>query len=147
MVISALGDSSRCFRRLPWTLLILLLLSSTLTFRFHKRIATRIQNINVRYLRSPHSAIPFFGWLDLESLRSREDMVVMASPHQRVNSPVNRLRRKRQRRYQPENEMEDPYVVAVLIALAQAQRRSCNTATYFKVLNAPISQVNSGPLY
>jgi exoribonuclease II len=76
----------------------------------------------------------------MEYLRSqpKEDVPVMASPrHKRVNSLTNRLRLKRQRRYQPANEMEDPYIVAVLIALAQVQRWTGVIGAYFKVLNNP----------
>ncbi|KFA81337.1 hypothetical protein S40288_08311 [Stachybotrys chartarum IBT 40288] len=39
----------------------------------------------------------------------------------RINPPVSRLIRKLLRQLQPENEYEDPYIVAVLIALAQEQ--------------------------
>jgi adenine-specific DNA methylase len=79
----------------------------------------------------------------MEYLRSqpKEDVPVMASTrHKRVNSLTNRLRLKRQRRYQPANEMEDPYIVAVLIALAQVQRWTGVFGAYFKVLNNPFSK-------
>jgi hypothetical protein len=41
----------------------------------------------------------------------------------RLNPPVVRLRRKRLRLLQPPVEAEDPYIVAILIALAQEQRQ------------------------
>ena len=37
--------------------------------------------------------------------------------------PVNRLRQKRRLRIRPTNPLEDPYVVAVSIAMAQARRQ------------------------
>jgi hypothetical protein len=40
----------------------------------------------------------------------------------RSNSPVTRLRRLKLEHVQPADPLRDPYVVAVLIAMAQAQR-------------------------
>lgn len=41
----------------------------------------------------------------------------------KVNPPIARLRQKRLRRLKPPTEVEDPYIVAILIALAQEQRQ------------------------
>lgn len=43
-----------------------------------------------------------------------------------ANPPIARLRQKMQRRLQPTNEIEDPYIAAVLIALARQRRRPQN---------------------
>ncbi|KJZ76408.1 hypothetical protein HIM_04137 [Hirsutella minnesotensis 3608] len=55
----------------------------------------------------------------------------------RVNVPVSRLIRKMLRRFQPRNEMEDPCVVAVLIALAQEQYRAQKQLSGSRALSAP----------
>jgi hypothetical protein len=41
----------------------------------------------------------------------------------RSNLPIARLRQKQLRRLQPPAKVEDPYIVAILIALAQEQRQ------------------------
>ncbi|KAK4075266.1 hypothetical protein Purlil1_12696 [Purpureocillium lilacinum] len=72
------------------------------------------------------------AYIDIELLRlRREDYVrrryapriVEEENKTRDNSPVCELIQKKVRRAQPKDQLEDPYVVAILIALAQHQYR------------------------
>lgn len=71
---------------------------------------------------SVESNIPVLAYLHLSTLQSRRKNSVKVSASNQPNSPVFRLQQKEQRRLQPSKELEDPYIVAVLIALAQEQR-------------------------
>ena len=78
---------------------------------------------------SSSSTGPSLAFLDLEAVGSRRDRSIRFSRCDRVNSPVVNLERKQQRRLRPTNELEDPYIVAVLIALAQQrQHHQCQCA-------------------
>lgn len=71
---------------------------------------------------SSGSAAPVLAYLDLEAVGLRRDVSVQ--PHRRRNNrPVNRLHGKQARRLRPANELEDAYMAAVLIALAQGRRQ------------------------
>lgn len=72
------------------------------------------------------------AYIDIELLRlRREDFVrrkyapriVEEENKTRDNGPVCELIQKKVRRAQPKDQLEDPYVVAILIALAQHQYR------------------------
>ncbi|CAH0025850.1 unnamed protein product, partial [Clonostachys rhizophaga] len=74
-------------------------------------------------------ATAFLAYINLDvlhSLRSqhiRQKFLPRTRVRGRLNSPVASLIRKNICRLKPENEIEDPYIVAVLIALAQHQYR------------------------
>jgi hypothetical protein len=55
-------------------------------------------------------------------LSLRDDSIKIPTCN-RLNPPIVRLRRKRLRLLQPPVEVEDPYIVAILIALAHEQRQ------------------------
>ena len=63
------------------------------------------------------------AYLDLEFVRSRRNASIKVSGGNRPNPPIARLRQKIQRRLNPIMEAEDPYIAAVLVALAQAAVR------------------------
>jgi hypothetical protein len=72
-----------------------------------------------------------FAYLDLEYVGSERDKSIGLSMSKKLEGPVWSIRKKRQRQLQPSNEAEDPYVAAVLIALAQGlqhqhQKQSVN---------------------
>ncbi|KAK0753878.1 hypothetical protein B0T18DRAFT_385850 [Schizothecium vesticola] len=74
-----------------------------LIFRFDRRMAIRL-GADAVFSRSPSTTIPTVAYLDLRTL--------------------NRLRMKRRCRFRPTNKAEDPYIAAMLIALAQGQRHT-----------------------
>lgn len=87
---------------------------------------------------SSSSTGPSLAFLDLEAVGSRRDRSISFSRCDRVNPPVVNLERKQQRCLQPTNELEDPYIVTVLIALAQQrQHQQCagakEKATYISL--------------
>lgn len=53
----------------------------------------------------------------------RRNESIKPTHFKRVNAPAYEIRQRRLRNIQPTNEAEDPYVAAVLIALAQEQQR------------------------
>ncbi|KAK3293973.1 uncharacterized protein B0H64DRAFT_462295 [Chaetomium fimeti] len=108
---------------------------SNLYFYFHQRIVTTLRIDGLFSFPSSRSDIPPLAYLDLKKLRSRGEMLVVPSASRRPNPPVARLRLKHQRRFRPANEIEDPYIVAVLVALAQKrqQYRFRNLAADLKV--------------
>lgn len=77
------------------------------------------------------STTPSLAYIDLDAFHSFRSKCIRRkflgdTAHRRKkiqNSPVARLIDKTLRCLQPEKEAEEPYIVAVLIALAQQQRR------------------------
>jgi hypothetical protein len=88
-------------------------------FSFGERVVAHVQLDGV-YSVNPDEAI--FAFFHLESLNVGREASLSKKPHKRENEPVARLRDKKLRARQPENAFEDPFIVAALIALAQAQR-------------------------
>lgn len=68
-----------------------------------------------------NTAIPSLAYLDLEATQLRRDNSIPFIKYRRPNPPAVRLQRKRRQCLQPANNIEDPYIAAVLIALAQNQ--------------------------
>ncbi|KAH6632706.1 hypothetical protein F5144DRAFT_574973 [Chaetomium tenue] len=94
--------------------------SPELTFHFNQTAVATIRNTRAsRCIWSSRPDLPFLKWVD--GLDPQWD------------GSIFRRRLRCQPRYQPTNRIEDPYIVAVLIALAQAQRRSRSTAAYVKM--------------
>lgn len=86
--------------------------------------------------------MPALAYLNLKTVTSRRENSIEMPVSNRFNPPVARLRQKKLRRLQPVREVEDPYIVAVLIALAQEQRTATSAlsaasqplgTTYYKV--------------
>jgi hypothetical protein len=88
-------------------------------FSFGKRVVAHVQLDGV-YSVDPKKAM--FAFFHLESLNMGREGSLSKKPHKRESEPVARLRDKKLRARQPEITFEDPYIVAALIALAQAQR-------------------------
>jgi len=90
---------------------------------------------------SPSLTTPTLACLNLKNLESRRNASIKLSTHHWNNPPVTRLRQKKQRRLRPTNEVEDPYIAAVMIALAQERQRQQKTligteeATVVKILD------------
>jgi hypothetical protein len=64
------------------------------------------------------------AFLDLDTLAKRRDRSVDMPTGNRMNPPVVRIRDKKRARIRPIDKLYDPYVAAVLIGLAQAQRHA-----------------------
>ncbi|KAI1357783.1 hypothetical protein F5Y08DRAFT_351634 [Xylaria arbuscula] len=62
---------------------------------------------------------PNLVFLDLARLKRHRDNYIGLSMVNDISGPVWHIKQKKQRRLQPANEAEDPYVVTALIALAQ----------------------------
>lgn len=71
------------------------------------------------------STIPIVAYFDLRPLQIHRKIHIkkIGSKGQKKNEPGKRRREILWRRTVPANPTEDPYIVATLIALAQAQRR------------------------
>ncbi|KAI1302253.1 hypothetical protein F5Y03DRAFT_407931 [Xylaria venustula] len=93
-----------------------------LPFRFNRKTVAILQTDGTFSSSSSGSATPTLAYLDLKTLESRRNMSIKLSACNRVNPPITRLRQKQQRRLRPANEVEDPYIAAVLIALAQGSK-------------------------
>ncbi|KAK0701115.1 hypothetical protein B0T21DRAFT_134619 [Apiosordaria backusii] len=96
---------------------------SDLLFSFGSRPVVNLTTDGVFSLSRTDSAAPVMAYLDIEAVRSRRNTSIKVSGGNRPNPPIARLRQKIQRRLNPIKEAEDPYIAAVLIALAQAVTR------------------------
>ncbi|KAF5000395.1 hypothetical protein FDECE_11215 [Fusarium decemcellulare] len=96
--------------------------SVDLSFCFDQHVTVTLQTDGTFSCSSSRSTAPNLAYLDLEAVGSRRDNSVKIPSCNRVNPPIASLRQKRQRRLRPTNEMEDPYIATVLIALAQQRR-------------------------
>ncbi|RWA08291.1 hypothetical protein EKO27_g6807 [Xylaria grammica] len=89
---------------------------SRLPFNFKRQTIATVPTSGIFSHRSNTAS---FAYLDLEYMGSERDKSIGLSMSKKLDGPVWRIRRKQQRQLQPSNEAEDPYVTAVLIALAQ----------------------------
>ncbi|KAK4676067.1 hypothetical protein QC764_0084640 [Podospora pseudoanserina] len=89
-----------------------------LNFQFSRRV---VASLATDALFSPVPTPPRLAYLDLEAAQRRRDKSISLFRSRRLNSPVARAQHKRQRRLRPAKDIEDPYIAAVLIALAQEQ--------------------------
>ncbi|KAL2753230.1 hypothetical protein ACRALDRAFT_1065430 [Sodiomyces alcalophilus JCM 7366] len=89
---------------------------------FHRRVVTTLRLEGV-FSCSSTPNVPCLGYIDLKNLGVRRDKSIkLSSTTSRANWPIARLRARHRRRIRPAQEEEDPYIVAVLIALAQQQQ-------------------------
>ncbi|KAF7550379.1 hypothetical protein G7046_g8031 [Stylonectria norvegica] len=95
-----------------------------LSFRFGQQTVSslRVDAIYSHRCFSPDA--PSIVVLDLNTLQEhRKNTIRRPDPGGRCNSPCAVIQWKKLRNIEPEKELEDPYIVAILIALAQEQRR------------------------
>lgn len=72
---------------------------------------------------SRNSTGPSLAYVTFDGIQSRRSKFVHNSAGKAFNEPVFRTCDKKLRSLQPENTVEDPYIMGILIALAQEQRR------------------------
>ncbi|GAT27855.1 hypothetical protein RIB2604_02302130 [Aspergillus luchuensis] len=72
---------------------------------------------------SRNSTGPSLAYVTFDGIQSRRSKFVHNSPGKGFNEPVFRTCDKKLRSLQPENTIEDPYLMGIIIALAQEQRR------------------------
>ncbi|KAJ5253819.1 hypothetical protein N7524_010999 [Penicillium chrysogenum] len=98
--------------------------SECLPFYFNRRAAVKLSTDGVF---SNNSVAPSLAYITFDKIQSLRKKHVYMPPYKRVNEIVNapglRVRQKRLDSLEPQNPAEDPYIVAILIALAQEQRR------------------------
>jgi len=94
--------------------------NTELSFSFGQRV---VASIKTDGLFSPASSpnLPRLAYLDLEATKLRRNNSVPIPKSRQPNRPAIRLQLKRRQRLQPAKNFGDPYIVAVLIALAQKQ--------------------------
>ncbi|KAK3369242.1 hypothetical protein B0T24DRAFT_357233 [Lasiosphaeria ovina] len=105
------GDG--CGMRIPY-------MRTELSIYFNGRIADTLLTDG---MFTCNGDIPVLACVNLDTARWMRDMTVNGRSPRQPNDPVSRIRQKKLDRLTPPIEAEDPYLVAVLIALAQEQRR------------------------
>lgn len=102
----------------------LLRLRSELPFRFKGQVVNVLRTDNAFSL--PGSTSPALAYINLRTISALREEFILGPHHmtrtKRNNWPMTRLRLKRLRSIQPAQKTKDPYIIALLIALAQAQR-------------------------
>ncbi|KAI3260490.1 hypothetical protein CBS147309_7597 [Penicillium roqueforti] len=98
--------------------------SDNLQFYFNRRAVARIRTEGVFTNNSvaPNLAYITFGKIQL--LREKHVSYTPPRKRNRSNEPGFRVWEKKLKLLEPQNPVEDPYIVAILIALAQGQRRA-----------------------
>ncbi|KAI1367161.1 hypothetical protein F5Y08DRAFT_337039 [Xylaria arbuscula] len=97
---------------------------SQLLFKFQQQSVATLPTSGIY---SHPSKAPTIVYLDLDSIKRHRDQSIEALKRKgRVDRPGYRIKQKRRRQLQPSNEAEDPYIAAVLIALAQGQNMPVN---------------------
>ncbi|KAI0096930.1 hypothetical protein GGR51DRAFT_542346 [Nemania sp. FL0031] len=99
---------------------VIRLARSGLPFDFKRQTITKLRT-NGTY--SPGSKTASLAYFDLERIKLWRNESIRFTWSKKVEGPVLAIKRKKQHRIQPPNEAEDPYIVAVLIALAQGLQR------------------------
>ncbi|KAK4078362.1 uncharacterized protein Triagg1_3378 [Trichoderma aggressivum f. europaeum] len=101
--------------------------SSTLKFYFNSRHVNSLSTYGTFLHTLYKSDGPRLAFLSLRDVGVRRNMSIRLR-HVRRSSPEYRALQKKRDQVWPVNEVEDPYVAAVLIALAQKQQRQQHTA-------------------
>jgi len=96
---------------------------SDLLFSFGSCPVATLPTNGVFSLSGTDSVAPVMAYLDLEFVRSCRNESIKVSRCNRPNPPITHLRQKIRRRLNATMEAEDPYIAAVLVALAQAAVR------------------------
>ncbi|RAL04869.1 uncharacterized protein BO80DRAFT_441717 [Aspergillus ibericus CBS 121593] len=97
---------------------------SSLSFSFAQREAALLPTDGIF---APPGAPPSLAYITFDFIQTLRKKTVYRPPGGRRNRPVVNLHQKRLRSLEPPNPAEDPYLIAMLIALAQAQRRQADT--------------------
>jgi hypothetical protein len=94
-----------------------------LAFRFKRQfVATARQN--GLFSHPDRSSRATLAFLDLEDVSQRRNRIIgLSRPKRAFDDPVRRIKLTQRRRIEPLCEAEDPYIVSVLIALAQGLQR------------------------
>ncbi|KAH7303705.1 hypothetical protein B0I35DRAFT_155839 [Stachybotrys elegans] len=93
--------------------------SDRLPFHFNQQSVASLQTLGTFSSSSYNSAPPTLAYLHLETLRLWRNQSINRSASKYDGPQIASLQQKQQRHIQPENEVEDPYIVALLIALAE----------------------------
>ncbi|PYI01212.1 hypothetical protein BO78DRAFT_436287 [Aspergillus sclerotiicarbonarius CBS 121057] len=100
------------------------ILPHSLPFFFGQREAARIPTDG---LFAHHDALPSLAYITFDTIQTLRKKKVSRPPCGGANRPVWNIHQKRLRSLEPRNPAEDPYIVSILIALAQAQRQHTET--------------------
>ncbi|KAH8808219.1 hypothetical protein F5884DRAFT_857761 [Xylogone sp. PMI_703] len=73
---------------------------------------------------SYNSVIPDFAYVGFDTIHTLRHKYINVPPLKRQNLPVVTIREKKLHRLHPKKEAEDPYIIAILIALAQQNGRA-----------------------
>jgi hypothetical protein len=92
-----------------------------LPLRFGGRIVDKVW-VDSLFSSDPRTAHPTFAHIHYETLQRHRRRHVNSSRKRRFNQPIEQLERAKLRRLQPLQEEEDPYIIAILIAMAQEQQ-------------------------
>ncbi|EHK26801.1 uncharacterized protein TRIVIDRAFT_62604 [Trichoderma virens Gv29-8] len=101
-------------------------------FRFNKRPVAALRTDGIFIRTSSLIDSPSLAFLNLRSLGIRRDKSIRPKHVKATNPPGYIIREKKQSKIRPVNELEDPYIAATLIALAQEQRIVHNGAVATK---------------
>lgn len=91
-----------------------------LFFYFRRQPAA---NVWTESVFSRKSSGPSLAYVTFNGIKSHRSDYVHNSPVKPFNEPVTNIRNRKLQSLQPLNTVEDPYIMGVLIALAQAQWR------------------------
>ncbi|PTB50917.1 hypothetical protein M431DRAFT_499039 [Trichoderma harzianum CBS 226.95] len=97
--------------------------SSDLNFYFNGRHVTNLYTYGIFSRTSYEADGPSLAFLSLRDVSQQRDMSIRFPWHVERSSPEYRIAEKKRKNVRPVNEVEDPYIAAVLIALAQKQQR------------------------
>jgi hypothetical protein len=105
---------------------LVVLASSRLPLRFfYRRLAVRdMRSLALEFNATPaRSRLPVAIWTEFSIINGhRRDAVGASRPTQRRNPPVWATTQRRHRALTPADPWQDPYILALLISVAQEQR-------------------------
>lgn len=111
-----------------------------LPFRFGGRTVTYIRTDGIF---SASLAAPFLAYIHLNTINALREKHVSTRLVRRPNWPVQAVQAKKLDSLRPLNKAEDPYIAAILIALAQEQRSQSRKVTCDDEVEAPTRPTNS----
>lgn len=91
-----------------------------MSFYFSRQPVTKIRTEGVF---SRNSSGPYLAYITFDGIHSLRKRYIHRPPYTLLNEPVFNTRNKKLRSLQPQKAAEDPYIMGVLIALAQQQRQ------------------------
>ncbi|KAI1108158.1 hypothetical protein F5Y14DRAFT_437188 [Nemania sp. NC0429] len=110
---------------------------SSLSFNFEQKTVATVPTSGIFTRRSGRLS-PTLAYLDLNRVGLERYQSI--KPPKRFSPPVDRIKQKQRCRFQPSDEAEDPYIAAVLVALAQGlQHRQ-------RIANGPVDDLDSAEL-